>query len=87
MTDELAVGEHEADVARRATAASAAAWVSQAVQLLLWLLVGGAKTMVVVLLLTAADTHWRDALAWLLLAIGLVAAALWWRLHRLDAAG
>ena len=60
---------------------------SQAVQLLLWLLVGAAKTMALVLLLTAADTHWRDALAWLLLAFGLVATALWWRLHRLAADG
>lgn len=60
---------------------------SQVVQLLLWLLVGAAKTMAVVLLLTAADTQWRDALAWLLLAFGLVAAALWWRLHRLTADG
>jgi hypothetical protein len=60
---------------------------SQAVALLLWLLVGAAKTMALVLLLTAADTHWRDALAWLLLAFGLVATALWWRLHRLGADG
>lgn len=60
---------------------------SQAVHLLLWLLVGAAKTMALVLLLTAADTRWRDALAWLLLAFGLVAAALWWRLHRLAADG
>ena len=46
---------------------------------LLWLLVGAAKTMALVLLLTAADTRWPEALAWLALAFGLVAAALWWR--------
>jgi hypothetical protein len=53
--------------------------VRNVVSLMLWLLVGAAKTMALVLLLTAADTHWRDALAWLALAFGLVAAALWWR--------
>jgi hypothetical protein len=49
---------------------------------LLWGLVGIAKTMALALLLTAADTHWRDALAWLALAFGLVALALWWRATR-----
>lgn len=49
------------------------------VALLLWALVGVAKTMALVLLLTAADTRWPDALAWLMLAFGLVATALWWR--------
>jgi hypothetical protein len=43
---------------------------------LIWALVGIAKTIALVLLLTAADTHWRDALAWLALAFGLVAVAL-----------
>lgn len=87
MTDERAVDAHVPDVAGGAAAVGAATWFSQAVHLLLWLLVGAAKTMAVVVLLTAAGTHWRDALAWLLLAFGLVAAALWWRLHRLDTAG
>lgn len=45
----------------------------------LWLGVGAAKTMALILLLTAADTRWPDALAWLLLAFGLVAAALFSR--------
>jgi hypothetical protein len=45
----------------------------------LWLAVGAAKTTALILLLTAPDTHWPDALAWLLLAFGLVATALWWR--------
>jgi apolipoprotein N-acyltransferase len=49
------------------------------VSFLLWALVGLAKTAALVLLLTAADTRWPDALAWLGLAFGLVAAALWWR--------
>ncbi len=49
------------------------------VSLLLWVLVGLAKAAALVLLLTAADTHWPDALAWLFLAFGLVAVALWWR--------
>ena len=49
------------------------------ISVLLWALVGIAKTIALVLLLTAAETHWRDALAWLLLAFGLVAVALWWR--------
>ena len=53
--------------------------IGRAVTLLLWLLVGAAKTMALVLLLTAADTRWPDALAWLALAFGLVAVALWWR--------
>ncbi len=52
------------------------------VAVLLWGLVGVAKTIALVLLLTAADTHWRDALAWLALAFGLVAVALWWRANR-----
>jgi hypothetical protein len=50
--------------------------VGRAVTLLLWALVGVAKTIALVLLLTAADTHWRDALAWAALAFGLVAVAL-----------
>jgi hypothetical protein len=45
----------------------------------LWALVGLAKAAALVLLLTAADTRWPDALAWLALAFGLVAVALWWR--------
>ncbi len=49
------------------------------VSLLLWVMVGLAKAAALVLLLTAADTHWPDALAWLFLAFGLVAVALWWR--------
>lgn len=49
------------------------------ISLLLWVLVGLAKTAALVLLLTAADTRWPDALAWLALAFGLVALALWWR--------
>jgi hypothetical protein len=46
---------------------------------LIWGLVGVAKAMALMLLLTAADTHWRDALAWLALAFGLVAVALFMR--------
>jgi apolipoprotein N-acyltransferase len=42
-------------------------------------LVGVAKAIALVWLLTAADTHWRDALAWLVLAFGLVAVALFMR--------
>lgn len=57
--------------------------IGRAVALLLWGLVGIAKTIALVLLLTAADTHWRDALAWLALAFGLVAVALWWRANRI----
>jgi hypothetical protein len=53
--------------------------VSNAVSFLLWALVGLAKAAALVLLLTAADTRWPDALAWLFLAFGLVAVALWWR--------
>lgn len=49
------------------------------VAITLWALVGAAKTMALILLLTAADTRWPDALAWLMLAFGLVAAALHWR--------
>jgi hypothetical protein len=49
------------------------------VSLLLWALVGVAKMMALVLLLTAADTRLSDALAWLGLAFGLVMLALWWR--------
>jgi hypothetical protein len=45
----------------------------------LWALVGVAKTVALVLLLTAADTRLWDALSWLALAFGLVAVALWWR--------
>ena len=45
----------------------------------LWALVGAAKTMALILLLTAPDTRWPDALAWLLLAFAFVAAALWCR--------
>lgn len=56
----------------------------KAFSFLLWTLVGVAKTIALVLLLTAADTHWRDALAWLALAFGLVAMALWWRANRSD---
>lgn len=51
----------------------------------LWLAVGAAKTMALVLLLTAPETHGPDALAWLLLAFGLVAAALWWRGREIGA--
>jgi hypothetical protein len=54
----------------------------QVLYVLIWGLVGIAKAMALVLLLTAADTHWRDALAWLALAFGLVAVALWWRANR-----
>jgi hypothetical protein len=43
---------------------------------LLWGLVAVAKTMALVLLLTAPDTRWMDAVAWLLLAFGLVAMAI-----------
>jgi hypothetical protein len=50
--------------------------IGRVVTFLLWGLVGIAKTIALVLLLTAADTHWRDALAWLALAFGLVAVAL-----------
>jgi hypothetical protein len=53
--------------------------VSNLISLLLWALVGLAKTAALVLLLTAADTRWPEALAWLFLAFGLVAVALWWR--------
>jgi hypothetical protein len=49
------------------------------IALLLWGLVGVAKMMALVIFLTAADRHWPDALAWLLLAFGGVAVALWWR--------
>jgi hypothetical protein len=56
----------------------------RAVTLLLWSLVGGAKTMALVLVLTAADAHWRDAAAWLVLAFGLVAVALGWRGQRAE---
>ena len=56
--------------------------VARLVYGLIWALVGIAKAMALVLLLTAADTHWRDAVAWLALAFALVAAALWWRTHR-----
>lgn len=55
------------------------------VALLLWGLVGGAKTMALALFLTAADTRWPEALAWLALAFGLVAVALWWRGRAADA--
>jgi hypothetical protein len=53
--------------------------VTNLISFLLWALVGLAKTAALVLLLTAADTRWPDALAWLFLAFGLVAVALWWR--------
>ena len=53
--------------------------MTNGVSLALWALVGFAKMMALVLLLTAADTRLWDALAWLFLAFGLVAAALWWR--------
>jgi hypothetical protein len=56
--------------------------IGRAVTLLLWLLVGVAKTIALMLLLTAADTRLWDALAWLALAFGLVAVALWWRSTR-----
>jgi hypothetical protein len=52
------------------------------VHALIWGLVGIAKAMALVLLITAPDTHWRDALAWAALAFGLVAVALWWRANR-----
>jgi hypothetical protein len=55
--------------------------LQRGVTLLLWTLVGAAKTMALVLLLTAADTRWPDALAWLALAFGLVGVALAWRSH------
>lgn len=51
---------------------------------LLWALVGLAKAAALVLLITAADTRWPDALAWLFLAFGLVAMALWWRTRPLG---
>jgi apolipoprotein N-acyltransferase len=54
------------------------------VSLLLWMLVGVAKTIALVLLISAADTHWRDALAWLALAFGLVTVALVWRTRTLG---
>jgi hypothetical protein len=53
--------------------------VRKLISLLLWALVGVAKTLALVLLLTAADTRLPDALAWLGLAFGLVMVALWWR--------
>ncbi len=52
------------------------------VQLLLWALVGAAKIMALILFITAAETRWADALAWLVLAFGLVAVALHWRRRR-----
>jgi hypothetical protein len=53
--------------------------MSNLVSCALWALVGVAKMMALVLLLTAADTRLSDALAWLGLAFGLVMLALWWR--------
>jgi hypothetical protein len=46
---------------------------------LLWLAVGVAKTAALVVFLTAADTSWQDALAYLLVAWGCAALALAWR--------
>ena len=51
----------------------------RAVTLLLWGLVGVAKTAALVLLLTAADTRWREALLCLVVAFALVGEALLWR--------
>ena len=42
----------------------------------LWVLVGIAKTMALILLLTAPDTRLPDVVAWLALAFGFVAAAM-----------
>ncbi|MBC7522683.1 MAG: hypothetical protein H7268_16525 [Sandarakinorhabdus sp.] len=58
--------------------------IRRAVTLLLWAMVGAAKTAALVLLVTAADTRWPDAAAWLALAFGLAAAALWWRERRVP---
>jgi hypothetical protein len=49
------------------------------VALLLWALVGVAKTIALVLLLTAADRFWPQALFSLGFAWGLVGLALLWR--------
>lgn len=48
----------------------------QAGAVLLWAGVGLAKTWALVLLLTAADRRWPEAMAALLLAWGLVALAI-----------
>jgi hypothetical protein len=53
--------------------------VARAVSVLLWGLVGGAKGAALVSLFTGADAGWRDGLAWLMVAYGLVAVALAWR--------
>ncbi|MEI6419086.1 MAG: hypothetical protein WCO82_08465 [Sphingomonadales bacterium] len=45
---------------------------------LAWALVGVAKAMALLLFISDAGA-WPDALAWLMLAWGLVAAALWLR--------
>ena len=50
----------------------------------LWALVGVAKTTALVLFLTAADSHWPQAVAMLLLAFALVVVALRWRTHMLG---
>jgi hypothetical protein len=42
--------------------------VNRLVAGVLWLAVGAAKTTALVMLLTAPDMHWPDALAWLLLS-------------------
>lgn len=49
---------------------------------LAWGLVGVAKTVALVLLITAADTYWREAAAVLLLAFALAALAV--RLREAD---
>ena len=51
----------------------------RAVTLLLWVLVGIAKTAALVLVLTAADTRWREAVICLGVAWLMVGAALLWR--------
>lgn len=51
----------------------------RSIALLLWGLVGVAKTIALALLLTAPDTHWRLALLALAIAFALAGAALWWR--------
>jgi hypothetical protein len=49
------------------------------VALLLWALVGVAKTIALLLLLTDADARWPDALLLLVAAWALVGVALLWR--------
>ena len=47
----------------------------RAAEVCLWGLVGGAKAMALVVLLTAPDAHMVDIGAWLALAFGLAALA------------